>query len=298
MNILCEKWRPKELDDMILDDAIKHQIISMIESPQEKLPHLLFHGKAGTGKSTLARIIANKIGSNVLILNSSDERGIQVVRDKIKAFACVSDNKIRIVCLDEADGMTGEAQQSLRNLMETYSRSCRFILTANYKNKIIEPLISRTVSIEFKPSDKVKILNRLIKICKEEKIEYEEDALKDIVNREFPDLRKTINSLQYSIKNGKVSKSTLVEHISVFNSIWELMKQKKTVEIKQLIEEHNIDYVDLYKDIFDRVFNEKMEARKKSKILIEIAERLYRTTFIADESINFLAFLEVLSDLM
>jgi DNA polymerase III delta prime subunit len=281
-----------------MEDGIRQQLKSMLENPHEKLPHLLFYGKAGTGKSTVARIIANKLGATTLLLNSSDERGIQVVRDKIKTFAQAYDDKLRIVLLDEADGLTPDAQQSLRNLMETYSRTCRFILTANYRNKIIEPLISRTISIEFKPSDKEKIYNRLVEICKKENIKHEEDAVRDIVNREFPDLRKTINSLQFSIKDGKVTKDTLVKHISVFNEIWTLIKAKKLFEIRQLVENENVDYQDLYRDIYERIFKEKLDESKRSKILIEVAERMYRTSYVADEGINFTAFLCNIFDIL
>ncbi len=287
MNILCEKFRPQELSDVIMDDSLRKRIEEMLASPQEKLPHLLFYGSAGTGKSTVARIIAKKLGANTLILNSSDERGIQTVREKIKNFAQVADDKLRIVLLEEIDGMTADAQQSLRNLMETYSRGCRFIGTANFKHKIIEPLHSRMVGIEFKQSDKEKILRRLVHICQEEGIQFEGDALRQIVDKEYPDIRKTINSLQLSVKEGKITKDSLVQHINLLNQLWEL--RGDLTKMRQLLVDNSMDYNEIYKDFFERIYNSTQPDAVKNRQLLVIAERMYRNNFVADQEINFIA---------
>lgn len=268
---------------------MKARFQDMIDSPQEKLPHLIFYGSAGTGKSTTARIIAKKLGSNTLILNSSDERGIQTVREKIKNFAQVSDDKIRIVLLEEIDGMTAEAQQSLRNLMETYSRGCRFIGTANFKHKIIEPLISRMVGVEFKQSDKEKIYARLVQICQKEGIQFDEDAIKDIINKCFPDIRKMINLIQLSCKERKITRQNLAFKSEIFDEIWKLIELKKIQEIRQILVDNNPDYNDLYKYIFEKIYSSNKEPQKKSKMLIIIAERIYKHNFCSDSEINFIS---------
>jgi len=212
-----EKYRPSNFNDLCGQESIVERLEKFIENPKE-IPHLLLAGPPGVGKTTAALIMCKKIlGENwkdfTLELNASDERGINTVRDKIKTFARHIDfrNKIpfRIIILDEADEMTNDAQTALRRIMESSSKTTRFILICNYSSRIIEPIQSRCSVFRFNKLDNEKIEKHLKKICKSEKIKFSEEALEKITEAVNGDLRHSINLLQSSTDSGKLDSDTV-----------------------------------------------------------------------------------------
>src|SRR3990167_714296 len=194
-----EKYRPKTFNDFVGIDKYK-SIVELCNTPF-KLPHFLFVGRAGIGKTTFAKIIIKTLNADYLLLNASDETGIDTIRGKVKTFAktlSLNSNVPKIIFLDEADFLSQNAQGALRGIIEDYSKSCRFILSVNYENKIIDALCSRLTRIPFGDYSKEDILQHLIKICEKENIKYEREALNKIIDLNFPDIRSIIKILQSS----------------------------------------------------------------------------------------------------
>ena len=264
-----EIYRPKKLEDVI---NLPKQIPELVN---DNLPHLLFVGTAGTGKTTTARIIIKQLGAESLELNASDERGIAVIRDKVKSFAGTMsfNNKFKLVFLDEIDGLTPDAQQSLRNIIEKYNKHCRFIGSANFINKLIEPIRSRFCIVEFGDADKDQIHKRCTHILEDRKVLYQPLALATVVSKCYPDIRKTINTMQLSVVNGKLSKENL--KISSDNSrrIYNLIKENNFGEIRNLLVKGNLDVDFLIQDIEEFIYiDEAFDWEKKRKALLLICE--------------------------
>jgi len=207
-----EKYRPKAVGDIIGHDRIKDRLEAY--SKKKTMPHLLFAGPAGVGKTTAALALANglfagKIEGNFLELNASDERGIDVVRNSIKDFArsmSLGDVPFKIIFLDEADALTSDAQNALRRTMEKYTRTCRFVLSCNYSSKIIEPIQSRCAVFRFPHISDEAVLSRLKYICSQESIQFDDDGLKAVLYVAEGDMRKAINILQTTAAVGKVTR--------------------------------------------------------------------------------------------
>ena len=198
-----EKYRPVELETYIGNDHLRDKVTIYLESGD--LPHLLLYGKAGTGKTTLAKILVKHIECDYLYINASDENNVETVRTKIKQFASTMGFKdMKIVILDECDYITPNAQAALRNLMETFSKHCRFILTCNYVERIIDPIQSRCQSFQIIPPSKTEVAQRLNQILEEEEINFELEDLKILINSGYPDIRRVINSAQRNVVNGKL----------------------------------------------------------------------------------------------
>jgi replication factor C small subunit len=198
--LLVEKYRSKILDEYVGNENIKKTISQYIS--QNDIQNLIFYGPSGTGKTTLAKIIVNNIECNYLYINASDERGIETIRDKVSGFASTASFKpLKVVILDEADFLTIQAQASLRNVIETFSRSTRFILTCNYVERIIDPLQSRCQVLKIIPPSKGDVAQHLAGIMEQEGVSFQRDDLKTIVNQFYPDLRKCLNTIQLSIVN-------------------------------------------------------------------------------------------------
>ena len=289
--IWVEKYRPTTLDDIILDE----RTLKQVKEFKEEIPNLLFVGNPGTGKTTLARIIVNDVlGCNYLYINASDESGIDTIRHSITNFAQTKsfDGKVKVVILDEADGLTTQAQSALRNTMETYAKYCRFILTANYKHKIIPALQSRCQSLDIKPVVELAV-KRCYNILKNEKIKVPEEQKKkfiQLVKRHFPDLRKTINELQKNIIDSELCIVSVTGDNELLEAVYKKIASKNSLEArKYLIENEDRfqgDYDTLLGNFLNFIYSVNIDDMKKKAIIAIIAEHLYKSAFVVDKEIN------------
>ena len=296
--IWVEKYRPAKLEDLILDD----KSLRIVSQFKDEIPNLLFVGSPGTGKTTLARIIVNDIlGCNYLYINASDESGIDTIRHNITNFAQTKsfDGGIKVVVLDEADGLTSQAQAALRNTMETYAKYCRFILTANYKHKIIPALQSRCQSLDLKPVVE-QAAKRCFNILKQENVKVSDEQKKKfvrLVKRLFPDLRKTINEIQKSVIDGELCIDSNGSDSELLSSVFEGIKKDSLQVRKYLIENEDRfqgDYDTLLANLLDHIYSQPIDEFKKKQMITIIADHLYKTAFIVDKEINCFACLVAL----
>jgi replication factor C small subunit len=202
-SLWVEKYRPQTLADYVGNETIKETIQQYLDN--NDIPHLLFYGKAGTGKTTLAKLIVNTIKCDHMIINASDENNVDTVRNKVKNFASsVGFAGFKVVILDEFDYMTPNAQAILRNLMETFSKHCRFILTCNYLEKIIDPIQSRCQSFAITPPTKKDVAIQVAKILDTEGIKYDLKNVADIISSYYPDIRRVLNTCQLQSVKGEL----------------------------------------------------------------------------------------------
>lgn len=292
-SIWVEKYRPSTLEGYVGNDVVRSKIEHYIET--QDIPHLLFYGTAGTGKTTAAKILVKNIECDYMFINASDERGIDTVRDKIKGFASTIGFKpLKIVVLDEADFLGREAQPALRNLMEAYSGTTRFILTANYIERIIDPLVSRTQVYKLVPPSKKEVAKKLATILTDESVEYEVQTIAQIVNAYYPDIRKVINTAQLQTQNGKlqVSIDELIGQdikLKVVDILSQDVKlDTKVKEVRQIVADNGIqDFTELYQILYEHV--EVYAPAKVPQVVIAIAEGMYRDGMVPDKEINFSA---------
>jgi replication factor C small subunit len=238
-----EKYRPSKLDDIV--GEFKDIIKNYLKEPSS-IPHFLFYSKTpGSGKTTLSKAIINELGCDFLIINSSDDRKIEVIRDKVKQFALTQSSKAglrRVVFLDEADGMLKTSQDALRNIMETYAKNVFFILTCNNIHKIIEPVQSRCVCIEFTAPDKEQVYKYLKSICEKEQLIYTEEGLNKLININYPSIRDCVLVLQHLYtQNKQITIENVEEENKEFSSFWDMIVQKDWKTVKQKVFENNVD---------------------------------------------------------
>ena len=289
--IWVEKYRPQTLDDIILSERNKE----IVRGFSEEIPNLLFVGTPGTGKTTLARILVNDVlKCNYLYINASDESGIDTIRHKVTNFSQTKsfDGKVKVVILDECDGLTSQAQAALRNTMESFAKYTRFILTANYKHKIIPALQSRCQFLDIKPTleDGVK---RIYGILKQEGIEIDDAQKKkfvELVKVNFPDLRKAINEIQKNCINGSLAITSVSVDNTLLRAIHTAIVQKDILSLrKHLIENENTfygDYDTLMRDYLNYLYEQPMQDLKKKEMIAIIADHLYKSAFVLDKEIN------------
>ena len=293
-----EKYRPDSVENYVGNEVVKAKIEEYITN--QDIPHLLFYGTAGTGKTTAAKILVKNIDCDYMFINASDERGIDTVRDKIKGFAStVGFAPLKIVVLDEADYLGREAQPALRNLMEAHSASTRFILTANYIERIIDPLVSRTQVYKLSPPSKKDVAKKLADILKQEKVEYDSKTIVQIVQAYYPDIRKCINTAQLQTRDGKlqVSIDELIGQdvkLKVVDALTSNLTLKDKVgEIRKIVADAQIqDFTELYRVLFDYV--EQYAPNKISQAIIAIAEGQFRDGQVVDKEICFIAVLHTI----
>ena len=302
-NLWVEKYRPATLDEVVLSDH--NRSIFKQFSDNKEIPNLLFIGNAGIGKTSLAKVICKgMLNAQYLYINASDENGIDIIRTKVTGFAQTKsfDGTIKCIILDEVDGLTLDAQRALRNTMEEYAQLTRFILTANYKHRVIPALQSRCQSFDLTPPLKM-CEDRINSILEAENVEIapeDEDRLKVFVKGCFPDLRKCINEIQKSIIGGCVSfdglikvKDTFIEGIyNIIQQGYVLKARKKVIESEQVF---NGDYTELLRALFNYIHDADIKDSTKSQQLIVVSEHLYRAAFVVDPEINFYSCLLAIS---
>jgi replication factor C small subunit len=292
-SLWVEKYRSQTLDTYVGNEGIKAFISKCINN--NDIPHLLFYGKAGTGKTTLAKLITKNIKCDLMYINASDERGIDTIRDKIVDFASVNSfNPLKVVILDEADYITSQAQAALRNVMETYSAKTRFILTANYAERIIDPLKSRCQTFHIEPPTKGDVAKHLAGILEQEKVKFELNDLVGIVKTYYPDIRKIINAAQQSTSGDKIfNPGALVANVDgVLNTVITHIKSRDKnawANIRQTVANADInDYTTLFTGLYERATE---YTTQPADVAIHSAQYLWQNNTIADKEINFMAFI-------
>ena len=281
-SLWVEKYRPQSLSEYLGNDIIKQTMELYIE--KQSIPHLMLFGPAGTGKTTLARIMSKRIDCDVMNINASDENGIDTIRDKIKGFASGAGFRpLKIIILDEADFLTPNAQSVLRNTLEAYSVHTRFIFTCNYHEKIIAPINSRCQAFEVKPPSQKDTAIHLATILQKEKVEFTTEDIQFIVNTYYPDVRKMINFAQQSNLNGtlKICKENALDS-DVCQKLIELLKTPKRKEtfndIRQLLADSDDDFDTLYQYLFKEVGN--FANGLEALVIAELAESIYQSALV------------------
>jgi DNA polymerase III delta prime subunit len=295
-----EKYRPRKIEDCILSQDIKETFSQFLS--QKEIPNLLLSGTAGTGKTTVARALCEELGADYIIINGSDEgRQIDTLRHKIKNFASTvsltEQSNHKVVIIDEADYMNADSvQPALRNFIETFYNNCRFIFTCNYKNKIIPALHSRCTVIDFtiKNGQKVKtaklFMERMFLLLKSEHIEFDKKVLAELIQKYYPDFRRTINELQrYSVR-GKIDSGILFSLSEANNKeLVKTLKAKKFNDMRKWVV-NNIDKepASLFRGIYDILY-EALDSKSVPQAILIIAGYQYKAAFVADQEINMVA---------
>ena len=288
-----EKYRPKKLGEYVGNEHLKTKVQSYIDNSD--IPHLLLFGRAGTGKTTLAKLIVNTINCDHIIINASDERGIDIIRNKVKNFASTIGFKdLKIIILDEFDYMTPDAQAMLRNLMETFSKHCRFILTCNYVQKVIEPIQSRCQTFQIVPPTKKDVAIQISKILTAEGISFEPKDLVPIIDSSYPDIRKIINTCQLNSAKGvlKVDVASILDS-DIKIKVVDILKSKddkrnRYVNLRQAVADSRVqDFTELYTYLYEKV--DEYAQGNTSAVILELAQGQHKDALVVDKEICFMA---------
>jgi len=297
-----EAFRPDTLEGYIGNEHIIEKVKIFIANGD--VPHLLFYGSAGTGKTTLAKIIANSVDADLMYINASDENSVDAVRDKIKRYAStVGFKRWKIIILDEADYLTPNAQAALRNLMETYSKTTRFILTCNYVEKIIDPIQSRCQTFAIMPPNKTDVAKRLVSVLEEKQVQYDIRDIAAIINSSYPDIRRAINTAQSCVIENRLTldKASAIQ-ANYMTEVLEMLKDAKDKKaafnkIRQCIADSKVrDFTPMYTFLYDNL-DEFAHGHIAPCILI-IAESQFKDASVVDKEINIMAmFVNILGEI-
>lgn len=293
-SLWIEKYRPTKLEDLCISDEIREIVVNFGDS----IPNLLFCGLQGVGKTTLARILVQDIlKCDYLYVNASDETGVDNIRNKVTGFSQTKsiDGNLKVVILDESDFLSNASQAALRNLMETYHETTRFILTGNYKHKIIPALQSRCQSLDIKPSfkDSVKRCFNILKIENIHTTLEQRQLLVPLLKQFFPDLRKSINELQKFCIGGVLKLSTQSNNSETLDIIWNNLESKKSISTRKYLIQNdsifNSDWDQLLVDLLNYIYSIEINEGRKKAMIITIADHLDRATRVNDKEINLFA---------
>jgi len=300
-SLWVEKFRPQTLDEYIGNEEIKQKVKIYLES--NDIPHLLFVGSAGTGKTTLAKLIAKNTDCDYLYVNASSENSVDMMRNKIQEFATsVGFKTFKMIILDEADFLTPQAQAALRNMMEQFSKHTRFILTCNYAERIIDPIQSRCQTFKIIPPSKRDVAIRLVTILKTENIKFEMEDIATIVTSGYPDIRRIINSAQRQTVNGvlKIDKYSMIQNDYKLRLLEHLKNDSKSQafkNVRQLLADSQVqDYTELYKLLYDEL--ESYAKGHVASVILLIADAQWQDAFAVDKEIHIMSLIiKILSEI-
>lgn len=292
-----EEYRPQKIDDCILPGRLKEILKNCIK--QKQIPNFLFVGPAGCGKTTAAKALCTELGINFMFINSSEERGIDVLRNKVINYASTISltGGQKVIILDEADYLTPESQAALRGIMEQFSSNCTFILTCNFKSKLIEALQSRCSTLDFTLQKKeraemaLSFYKRMVFILNTEKISFDKDVLVKITEKYFPDYRKTLNELQRFSSFGKIDGNVLnqITDIRNFHELQKSMKEKNFTDMRKwVVSNLDVDSTFLIRKIYDS-FSDSLKPDSIPQAILILAKYQYQAAFVADPEINLVA---------
>jgi len=291
-----ERYRPSTMETYIGNEHLKSKVSIYLESGD--LPHLLLYGRAGTGKTTLAKLLVKNIECDYLYINASDENNVDTVRTKVKTFASTMGFKdMKIIILDECDYITPNAQAALRNLMETFSKHCRFILTCNYVERIIDPIQSRCQSFQIIPPSKKEVAVHLSNILKNENVIFKVDDIATIINGGYPDIRKVINTSQRQVVKNELKLDAqeiiLSDYkLKLLKVIQTKSKTRKEIftEIRQILADAKVtDFADFFRLLYDEV--DTYGTGHIAECILIIARYESSDTHVVDKEINAMAML-------
>ncbi len=299
-----EKYRPKTVEDCILPESIKNTFLEYVN--RKEIPNLLLSGSAGVGKTTIARALCEEVGCDYIVINGSDESGIDVLRNKIKNYASsISFSGGRkVIIIDEADYLNpNSTQPALRGAIEEFSSNCSFIFTCNFKNRIIDPIHSRCAVIDFKINgSKAKMASQLFKriewVLKEEGVTYDKEVVAAVITKHFPDNRRILNELQRYSVSGTIDKGILTSVSDV--QLGELIKGLKEKDFaaarKWVTNNLDNDPVKIYRKLYDSLY-ESLKSQSVPQMVVILARYQYQAAFVADHEINMIACLtEIMMD--
>lgn len=308
-NVWSISHRPKTVKDCILPKGLEDIFSGIVDS--KMIPNMIFHGDSGVGKTTVARAICNELDADYMFVNASKDGDIDTIRTKIQKFAStvsMSDSECaKVVILDECDGLTRASQPALRAFIEEFAKNCRFIMTCNFINKIIDPLQSRCHVINFKtpaaerPKLAEKFMNSVISILDEEGVTYDKKVVANIITKHYPDFRRVLNDLQaYSIRHKKIDTGILTKVVGSADvkTLVKHLKEKEFTKMRKWIALHVVDTdpQSLIRDIYDGLYD-TMQKKSIPKAVMILAECQYRLSFVADPEIQLVsAFTELITE--
>jgi DNA polymerase III delta prime subunit len=292
-----EKYRPQKIDECVLPESLKDTFKQYIA--QGELPHFLLSGTAGVGKTTVAKALCNEIGADYIMINGSEESGIDTLRTKIKGFASTVSltDAPKIIIIDEADYLQANSTQpALRSFIEEFSANCRFIFTCNFKNRILEAIHSRCACIDFKIDNKDKqvllglFFKRATQILKQENVDFDQKVVAELITKHFPDYRRVLNELQRYSVSGKIDSGILVNMSQEsFKDLIKLMKEKDFTNVRKWVGKNSdSDTVALFRELYDNSVTYMVSESIPSLVLV-LADYQYKAAFVADHELNIMA---------